>query len=247
MAGKTNYKMMPLAELEELERNLAAQSKRPSVALKAALRVARADALHEAAAAAATAPEPEQTPEEIALARAERAAGFGPDEEAANEQAAADLVDEVIEDAAEPDAPTAATRKLFDVRVAQLVKDGFTQSQAIEALAIDFPAEAAEYQPEPQPIEQPPTRDERDIDQSTGELKVDRTDPVQAATPYARVGVDARPVVYYWGKVTICVPVDGGEETTQVVTCECQWGHMTPEIALKCARKVASSHGVRIA
>jgi hypothetical protein len=58
--------------------------------------------------------------------------------------------------------------------------------------------------------------------------------------PWGTVEADPRPVTYWWAKLT--VPANG-----LVVTCECQWGHMTPEIALKCARKLAAERGLKLA
>jgi|SRR5579872_1621357 len=137
-------------------------------------------------------------------------------------------------------------RKEFTKRVAQLMDSGFTEGQAVEALSADgWHEEAAEYQPQPTAVEEPPRRDLSDVDQSTGEIR-DR--PAQPAGPYALVSAIAKPITYYWAEVQICTPTpDGDGETVEAITCDCKYGHEREELALKHARKIAAERGAHVA
>jgi hypothetical protein len=334
VAGKTNYKTMPLAELEGLAANMAAQSRRPSTALKAALNAARADAMHEAAAEQteadrlaakydaldagakaeaqrlsdkysesgarldaaiaeqpedlAPAPEPEMTDQQIddaleivTLAEeiaAQDAAGepepagddagvieVAPNVVVVSPDAVDEFIDRVVEEAlqagqATPDdaARSKARRTEFTTAFARLLDGGFTEAQAGEALAGEFPAEVAEYEAmhamDARMVSTtPPERDPLDIDMSTGEVRVDRpaTQPVPPAGSFARVEATPYPVTFYRPVLKIIVPDldDPAKETVEELTCEHveKYGHGSEDAAIKCARSMAYKRGLRIA
>lgn len=113
-------------------------------------------------------------------------------------------------------------------------------------------SETADPAPEPEPeltaaeqadaAELASSRDPSEVDMETGEVLASKP-----AEPYALVEAVAKPVTYYWAKVTICVPVEGGGETTETIECVCPYGHERPELAVKHAKKLAAERGVRLA
>jgi hypothetical protein len=62
--------------------------------------------------------------------------------------------------------------------------------------------------------------------------------------PYAQLaGVEVH-IPVYRGVVRV-IAADG--EVIETIECECRWAHTTPEIAVKCGRKLAVKRGLRIA
>lgn len=244
MAGRKTYKDMTLAELEQKVADRAAAGQRVPAALKEAVEAARKAAQQDTAAETA-----EQS--EIDDSGYHEACELDSDEVAALANAEG-----------ETEAQDAGTRRTeFTVRAAQLMDAGFSESQAVEALTSEFPAEAAEYTA--MAATRPPKRDLRDVDLSTGEIRVDRkTDsednPQQPAAdnasagrttqPYATISVDPRPITYYWAQLTVITPnPDGDGDSTETITCQCVYGHEREDLAIKHAKKLAAERGLRVA
>jgi hypothetical protein len=73
------------------------------------------------------------------------------------------------------------------------------------------------------------------------------TQPEQPTMPYAEVtGTEVHIPVYRGVVQVVAASLDGGTEVIETIECGCKWAHTTPEIAIRCGRKLAAGRGLRI-
>jgi hypothetical protein len=72
--------------------------------------------------------------------------------------------------------------------------------------------------------------------------------PEAKPRPYALLDTEIAPISYYRPRVRVCVPTaDGQGETVETITCQhSRYWHETPDIALRCAGRLAAQRGLPI-
>jgi hypothetical protein len=80
-------------------------------------------------------------------------------------------------------------------------------------------------------------------DQGTPASPPPTAEPTVPTEPYARISTAEVHIPFFRPVVKVTMP-DG--ETVETIECEHPWAHTTPEVALKCGRKIAASRGYQV-